>query len=214
MRTSLPVVLAVAVAAALASADPFPVSGDVDWVLFRGNARSAIRALADLNSPLPAATTQRARELFGTRPVDPSARAEDVQNLLDPHCLALISINPESRVKAARGAAAATLPLNRPVGVLVKVYNEAGVTHPVRLSVTERWLGAAVSQREPAARALTGQKVEYLVLRLAASEPGKREAVLKFDVGQGTQDLGFRAELPVLFTVTSANPKTARSASK
>jgi hypothetical protein len=38
-------------------------------------------------------------------------------------------------------------------------------------------------------------------VRLAAHEAGKREATLKFDVGQGTQDLGFRAEVPVLFTV-------------
>jgi hypothetical protein len=40
-----------------------------------------------------------------------------------------------------------------------------------------------------------------VLLRLKALEAGKREATLKFDAGQGTQDLGFRAEVPVLFTV-------------
>jgi len=45
------------------------------------------------------------------------------------------------------------------------------------------------------------------VLRLRASAAGKREATLKFDVGQGTQDLGFRAEVPVLFTVQVRNGK-------
>jgi hypothetical protein len=39
------------------------------------------------------------------------------------------------------------------------------------------------------------------VLRLTAREGGKREATFRFDVGQGTQDLGFRGEVPVLFTV-------------
>jgi hypothetical protein len=36
---------------------------------------------------------------------------------------------------------------------------------------------------------------------LTALEAGKREATLNFDVGQGTQDLGFRAEVPILFHV-------------
>ena len=33
---------------------------------------------------------------------------------------------------------------------------------------------------------------------------GKREATVGFDIGQGTQDLGFRAEVPILFTVRPA----------
>ena len=37
-----------------------------------------------------------------------------------------------------------------------------------------------------------------------SSEAGRREATIAFDVGQGTQDLGFRAEVPVLFTVKPA----------
>ena len=43
--------------------------------------------------------------------------------------------------------------------------------------------------------------MEYLLLRLQAHEWGKREATLIFDVGQGTQDLGFRAEVPILFAI-------------
>ena len=52
------------------------------------------------------------------------------------------------------------------------------------------------------ANPLGGQKLEYAVLTLRAEESGKREATLKFDAGQGTQDLGFRAEVPILFRVT------------
>jgi hypothetical protein len=44
-----------------------------------------------------------------------------------------------------------------------------------------------------------------VILRLRSSEAGKREATLQFDVGQGTQDLGFRAEVPILFTVRPAS---------
>jgi hypothetical protein len=38
-------------------------------------------------------------------------------------------------------------------------------------------------------------------MKLTPAQSGKREATLAFDAGQGTQDLGFRAEVPVLFTV-------------
>src|SRR5262249_55953249 len=53
---------------------------------------------------------------------------------------------------------------------------------------------------------LSGLKVEYALALLYSSQAGKREAVIGFDVGQGTQDLGFRGEVPVLF---DARPATA-----
>src|SRR5437764_609027 len=46
-----------------------------------------------------------------------------------------------------------------------------------------------------------GQNAALLVY---STEAGKREATLGFDVGQGTQDLGFRGEAPVLFDVKPA----------
>jgi hypothetical protein len=39
-----------------------------------------------------------------------------------------------------------------------------------------------------------------------SSDSGRREATLGFDVGQGTQDLGFRGEVPVLFDIQVAVP--------
>jgi hypothetical protein len=62
-------------------------------------------------------------------------------------------------------------------------------------------LEAAFVAPPPLAKGLTGQRLEYRLLRLRAREAGKREATFRIDVGQGTQDLGFRAEVPVLFTV-------------
>lgn len=142
----------------------------------------------------------------------PEASAEAVQKLLDPHCLVAVTINPESRVKAARGPAPATLPRGRAVAFLVKVDNQAGMTH--RITVTSRvvvrwggptrpdaWMEAELLPADRSARGLTGDRVEYLVLRMRSREAGKREATLTFDAGQGTQDLGFRAEVPILFTV-------------
>jgi hypothetical protein len=138
---------------------------------------------------------------------------ERVQKMLDPHCLIGVNINPESRVKAARGPRAADLIKGRETLVLIKVQNEAGVTQGLRVSGEQlrgpgvsnksRWLEAVVQGKKPLDSKLSGQKLEYVVLRLKGHEAGKREATLKFDVGQGTQDLGFRAEVPILFNVKS-----------
>jgi hypothetical protein len=120
---------------------------------------------------------------------------------LRERCLLIVSINPESRVKAERGPAAVILTAGVPALATIKVVNDAGVTAAVTVSgpgIGERgWLDA---QFVGPSR-LTGAPVEYLVLRLTARESGKREATFRFDVGQGTQDLGFRAEVPVLFTI-------------
>jgi hypothetical protein len=56
----------------------------------------------------------------------------------------------------------------------------------------------------PLGRTLSGLDLEYRIVRLYSHEAGLREASLAFDVGQGTQDLGFRNEVPILFD--SARP--------
>jgi hypothetical protein len=66
------------------------------------------------------------------------------------------------------------------------------------------WLEAAVVAPAPLKKELSGARVEYVLLRLRPREAGKREATLRFDVGQGSQDLGFRAEVPILFTIKPA----------
>jgi len=127
---------------------------------------------------------------------------ERIHKLLDSRCLARVTINPESRVKAARGAAPARLSRDGETVFLIRVQNEAGVTHPLKVSLNDvegSWLKAqlkAVSEK-----GLSGAQEEYVILRFTSRGSGKREATLTFDVGQGTQDLGFRAEVPVLFTL-------------
>jgi hypothetical protein len=52
---------------------------------------------------------------------------------------------------------------------------------------------------------LSGDRVEYRILSLYSSAAGKREAKFTFQVGQGTQDLGFRGEADVLFKCAPAS---------
>jgi hypothetical protein len=208
-RAALSTLVLLAIAAPLVRAQSAPLVEDVEWKPLRDHCRRLLDGLETLKAPLPAATTQALKTLLKDAPADSDAAAAAVQKLLDPHCLLTVTINPESRVKAARGAATVELEQDQERIVLVKVQNDAGSTATLTVTGPElrdpgkpaegRWLEATTVT--PFASKLSGQRLEYVVLRLTARESGKREATFRFDVGQGTQDLGFRAEAPILFTV-------------
>jgi hypothetical protein len=202
-----------------------PVAEGVDARDLRHQCQELLDTLAKMKAPLPKETERELRVLLKDEKKPSDETAERIQKLLNAQCLVGVSINPESRVKAARGPRSAELVVDKESIFLIRVLNEAGVTHPLSVqspqlrppgeSNKERWLEASVccpsfsgstllkkgSGGEEKAEKLSGQKVEYLLLRLKAHEAGKREATLIFDVGQGTQDLGFRAEVPILFTI-------------
>jgi hypothetical protein len=204
MRFSL-TLLVLFIPARVNAQDTLPVVDDVNFGQLRDQCERLLKALEALKAPLPEDAAKELQALLREGAKDKEA-PQKIQRLLDGRCLFGVSINPESRVKAARGPLTAQLIRDQPVYVLVKVHNDAGVTAPLKIEGPHirtagkaedgRWLQAAVVGDR-----LSGQKVEYVVLRLTAREAGKREATFGFDVGQGTQDLGFRAEVPVLFSV-------------
>lgn len=189
-------------------------SHDVDWPALRGHAQELVKNLETIGAPLPAGTLKELLPLLKQeKPEDAAVACRGVQKLLDAHCLLGVHVNPESRVKAARGPREAALILDKAAFVLVKVHNEAGVLHPLSVDSPQRrksdkdededrWLTMTVLNDRPFANRLSGDKVEYRVLKLTPRQSGKREATLAFDVGQGSQDLGFRAETPILFNVS------------
>ncbi len=69
---------------------------------------------------------------------------------------------------------------------------------------SDRFLDMEMFSDRPMTPQLSGLRVEYAIALIYSSEAGKREATLTFDIGQGTQDLRFRAELPVLFDIVPA----------
>src|SRR5947207_11381594 len=79
------------------------------------NITRVLQSLHFLGADLPSETT---------RELEAAARARDadrLQELLDPHALLIVTINPESRVKAQRGPAKARLQQAGFTPVLVKV---------------------------------------------------------------------------------------------
>jgi hypothetical protein len=195
--------------------ETLPIVEEVEWRPFREHCRHLLEALDAAKAPLTAETIRGVRALLDKEADNSQAAVLAVQKLLDPHCLLVVSINPESRVKAVRGPAATELLQNQESIVLIKVQNDGGITSRLRLRGPEflgdgkhgqgRWLQSALVTDAPFEPKLSGRRLEYRLLRLVARESGKREATFQFDVGQGTQDLGFRAEVPILFSVRKAN---------
>ena len=195
----------------------------VDRQPFEANVDRVVQSLKLAGSPLSDAALATIEQLRGSDE-DPRV-VRELQQLLDQHCLAVVSINPESRVKVAMGPAKPTLDELGWTNFLVKVINEAGVTAPLvctsqqaapmvrgsssspkpKLDITpadaaRRWLDIAMVTSQPMTKTLSGLPVEYRILQLYSRDAGQREATLSMHVGQGTQDLGFRSEVPILFT--------------
>jgi len=193
--------------------------------------RRVADALRHLGSPLPSSTLaelERAERESGD-----AAASERVQKALDRHCLVAVHINPESRVKAARGPVRPELAQQGWRVFLVKVHNEAGVTAQLRVfspnagraydqqpgnnprrakEIDQRriWMDVALHDSQPLQPTLSGLPLEYRVIQIYSRDAGPREAKLEFNVGQGTQDLGFRAETDILFQCLPAHPVTLR----
>ena len=166
--------------------------------------RRVLAAAAEAGGPI------RERDLAVIEGAHGAADVADlIQRVLDPLCFLDVHINPELRVKVARGPARPRLVQGTGRMFLVKVRNEAGSTSALRARVTgalaePRWLDARVLDRRPLAPTLSGLALEYRLVRLLSREAGALEASLAFDVGQGTQDIGFRNEVPILFDCLSA----------
>ncbi len=210
-----------------AAADPPPVVSDVEGQPLAENANRLLKALSFLGAPLPPGVEKELQAAI----TDKDARK--VQEVLDRRVLFVVNINPESRVKAARGPADAVLQQAGYVPALVKVVNESTVKKPLRVlspqsgprysdpgrnekqpgadpKVVGRFLQVEMFTAPPMTADLSGLKVEYALALIYSSEAGKREATLGFDVGQGNQDIGFRGEVPVLFDVKPAVKVTLR----
>ena len=158
-----------------------------------------------------------------------------IQELLDPLALAIVEINPESRVKVLAGDAAPRLVEGGTRLFLVKVLNQAGVRAPLVVEspnsgdvylrsrgekepgqevtpahVKERWANFAIHSKPPMAERLSGLAVEYQILEAYSRDVGQRSAKLAFNVGQGSQDIGFRNDILVLFDIDSARQITLK----
>ena len=222
MKTLLPVcsLVALFLLAPIHAAEPIPVVTGVEWQPLSAQIQRVLEALDYLGVPL-AVADRRALEQISPTAEDAATRAQEI---LDRHCLFFVNINPEMRVKVAAGPAKPELVEQGWRLFLVKVQNEAGATavlhatspHAQRLfnapaaDVPARWLELQMADAQPLRAALSGLELEYRIIQLYSRDAGQREAKFSFDVGQGTQDIGFRNETDLLFRCAPAHPVTLR----
>ncbi len=182
-----------------------------------------IEALQIVGEPLPANEVSQLQQLAATTSGKPAAVAQ-MQKILDRHCLVGVNINPESRVKAQEGPAKPELVEQGWRNFLVKVQNEAGITPVLAVDspnagklagmpegmVGRRFIDIQMYDKQPMRGRLSGLELEYRILQVYSKQAGKREAKLSFNVGQGTQDLGFRSDIDILFSTKPATKVTFR----
>jgi len=196
-------------------------------------ARRLETALTYLGQPLASTDRQAINDAIST--ADEEAAVQELQTTLDRHVLAVVRINPESRVSVEQGPAKPELVEGGTRLFLVKVLNEANVTAPLRVEspnsgdvslrsdsspepkhqlttreVRDRWATISIYDKRPMPRRLSGLAIEYVILEVFSRDSGQRSAQIAFNVGQGTQDVGYRNDVSILFTAQPARLMTIR----
>ena len=184
-----------------------------------------VEALDYLGAPVSSGDKDKLRS--SANESDMAKAVGEIQRTLDKYCLFDVSINPESRVKVDRGPAKPELVEQGWRSFLVKVRNAAGITAQLKAEspnalpvfgpgkgytsdprpkqtvkeneVRDRWLDLAMFNMPPMIPQLSGLELEYRIIQLYSRDAGRREAKISFNVGQGTQDIGFRNDADVLF---------------
>jgi hypothetical protein len=199
--------------------------------------RRLVEAMDYLGAPIRQAD-KMALEKAGDE-TDAAKARRSIQDTLDKYCLFDVHINPESRVRVTQGAARPELVEKGWSAFLVKVRNDAGVTAQLKAEspnalplwargdngfsmnpsppqkitprdVTDRWLDMAMFDKPPLRSALSGLELEYRVIQLYSRDAGRRDAKISFNVGQGSQDIGFRNDVDILFNCLPTADMTLR----
>ena len=198
-----------------------PVTG-VEAQPLKAQAKRVEQALDYIGSPLSAEDKAALARAYDES--DDAKAVLAIQKTLNPHVLTAVHINPESRVKVATGPVARELTMQGWRVFLVRVHNEAGVTAELAVEspnaaplhkrstgskepaitvtpgdVGNRWMDISMFSNQPLNKDLSGLALEYRIVEIYSRDSGKREAKISYNVGQGTQDIGFRNEVNILF---------------
>jgi hypothetical protein len=195
--------------------------------------RQLEEALTYLGQPFAAADLRRIHEAVANP--DEAAAVRTLESILDTHVLLTVDINPESRVKVEEGTAKPELVEAGARLFLVKIVNNGHVRAPLAVQSPnsgdvyvrsngnpappiqltpqqskDRWANISLYQRPPMRARLSGLALEYAILEIYSRDAGQRSAKISFNVGQGSQDIGFRNDVTVLFTALPARRITLR----
>jgi len=212
---------------------PRGVEPYADFQALLAQVRRVIEAMAWLGEPF--SREEVARVNAAAAQTDTGRALEELRRVVDPRCLLVVRINPESRVSIARGDARPSLVEQGWRSFLVRVQNESGATaklvaeSPQALPVyrrgtgapiaprsvlpediADRWLDLSMFDDKPLEPALSGLDLEYRIVQLYSRDRGRREAQVGASLGPATADIGARNRVAVLFTVDPSAKVTLR----
>jgi hypothetical protein len=195
--------------------------------------RQLEEALDYLGQPLPSADQKAINDAIGQ--TDGTQAVIQIERVLDKYVLCAIDINAESRVKVEAGPAKPELVEGGTRLFLVKVNNLAHVTASLAVEspntgdtyirssgdpqpkieltphdAAERWADISLFNKPPMNKRLMGLEVEYQILEVYSRDRGQRAAKISFNVGQGSQDIGFRNDTLIVFNALPAHRITLR----
>ncbi|NOX99194.1 MAG: CehA/McbA family metallohydrolase [Verrucomicrobia bacterium] len=208
-----------------------PVVSDVEGQPLGANVKRLISALEYLGAPLSEEVSRGLKKAADDRDAEKVQQVLDKEVLfvvdLNPEVRVKVRRGPGKAVlqqggftpflvKVINGSTVAgRLQIVSPQAGAV--YSGAAISTLKRMAQTElndnenkkgaadRFLDVEMFRSPPMTDGLSGLRVEYAIALIYSSESGKREATIGFDVGAGTQDLGFRGEVPVLFDIKKAS---------
>ena len=197
--------------------DAMAIVANVDRQPFVSQVRRLIEAMEFAGSPFTEPELERLNRAMSAD--EDAAAIDGIQRVLNARTLIDVHINPEARVKLHPGECDARLQEMGWKTFLVRVHNEPRVS--ARLMVTsnnnqptmdfaregtisatdvqERWMQVEMIDRRPLNPRLSGLPVEYRIITIFSRDSGSREGHFAFNIGHGTQDIGFRNDLHVLF---------------
>lgn len=195
--------------------------------------RQVEQTLEYLGQPLTADEQRRINSAIAN--TDEATAVAQLEAVLDARVLVAVDINAESRVKVQQAASAPELVEAGTRLFLVKVVNAAHVTAALNVEspnsgktylpsngnaapaitltprqATERWADMELYQQPPMHKRLSGLGLEYAVLAITSRDAGQRSAKISFNVGQGSQDIGFRNDVVIVFNALPTRPVTIR----
>lgn len=200
---------------------------------FAAQVQRLLAAMETIGEPLPPAAMATLSTILA-RPLAPDT-VDRMDAILQSHTLIKVDINPESRVSVSRGPAPALLVEHGWRSFLVRITNQSNDTSVLqfrspqggrmgRPSASEttsahdftigavdaveaqsRWISLITWDKPPLQPALSGLALEYRILQIYSRDRGRREASLQAVTGTGTQDLGYRSTIAILFDCVASH---------
>ena len=176
--------------------EDFPTVNRVETQPLLKSIRRLMEAMSYIGSPLPDSVVTPLEQLSLTD--DSKTVTTKVQDLLDPLCIAGVSVTENGAPLVTRGEADALLMEQGWRTFLVKVVNRPGRAHRLVIDspnaqplpqasaaeVESRWMQLSSFEGRPLKANLSGLELEYRIIQIYSRDTGPKDGILEFKISQ------------------------------